>query len=66
MEISDPQKNSELRSKQSGKAPIGERAWSPTSDPPNSQNSEVDLVKVSAVVQKAVLVLVLLSAVLMS
>ena len=33
---------------------------------PNSQNSEVDLVTLSAVVQKAVLVLVLLSAVLMS
>ena len=63
MKISDPQ-NFRIAI-QSG-PPIGEQAWSPTSDLPNSQNSEVDLVKVSAVVQKAVLVLVLLSAVLMS
>ena len=40
--------------------------WSTTSDLPNSKNCEADLIKVSAVVQKAVLVLELLSAVLMS
>ena len=40
--------------------------WSPSFDLPNSKNSEADLVKVSAVVQKAVVLVLLSARVLMS
>ena len=40
--------------------------WSASFDLPNSKNSEADLVKVSAVVQKAVVLVLLSARVLMS